>query len=124
VIPERYAPTTYALMRIVFGFLWFFHGIAKFGAFGGQIPAFGTLVFTAGVLETVLGVLIMIGLFTRPAAFLASGQMAVAYWLRHNPQGLWPINNGGELAALYCFGFLYIATRGAGILSVDGSRRR
>jgi putative oxidoreductase len=66
----------------------------------------------------------MVGLFTRPVAFLASGQMAVAYFLRHHPQGPWPINNGGELAAMYCFAFLYIATRGPGILSLDALLKR
>ena len=125
MIPERYSPQAYALFRIVAGFLFLFHGLQKlFGMFGGQVvPAFG-LAWFAGAIELVGGLLIMIGLFTRGAAFIASGEMAVAYFMVHQPQALWPIQNRGELPALYCFAFLYIAARGAGIWSVDGSMRR
>jgi putative oxidoreductase len=113
MISERYAPQTYALMRIVFGFLFVFHGLQKmFGLFGGRTAELVSLRGLAGIIEIVAGTLIMIGLFTRPAAFIASGQMAFAYFLSHYPSGFWPIQNRGELAALYCFAFLYIATKG------------
>ena len=141
MIPERYAPVTYALFRIVFGFLFLCFGLQKvLGWFGGQQAALMSMQGAAGVIETVTGLLIMIGLFTRLAAFLASGEMAVAYWYVHVsvmamgqggaglPAGLLPINNRGVDAAAFCFAFLYIATRGAGIWSVDammgkGARR-
>ena len=136
MIPERYAPTTYSLFRIVFGMLFFFFGLQKlFGAFGGQIVALGSLQGAAGLVETVCGFLVMIGLFTRLAAFLASGEMAVAFWYIHVfviaagkglgfPAGLVPQLNGGVDSAAFCFAFLYIATRGAGIWSVDALRGR
>ncbi|MGH9349244.1 MAG: DoxX family protein [Vicinamibacterales bacterium] len=125
MIPERYAPQVYALFRIVAGFLFLFHGLQKlFGLFGGQVVATGSLPWFAGIIELVGGVLIMVGLLTRVVAFIASGEMAVAYFLVHQPQGGWPIQNGGELPALYCFAFLYIATRGAGTWSVDSARTR
>ena len=120
MISERYAPQTYALMRIVFGFLFVFHGLQKmFGLFGGRTAELISLRGLAGVIEIVAGTLIMIGLFTRPAAFIASGQMAFAYFLSHYPSGFWPIQNRGELAALYCFAFLYIATKGTGAWGLD-----
>lgn len=120
MIAERYAPFFYALMRIVFGFLWVFHGLQKtFGMFGGRTAELASLRGVAGIIEIVAGTLVMVGLFTRPAAFIASGQMAVAYFTRHQPAGLWPIQNQGELAALYCFTFLYIAARGPGPVSAD-----
>jgi putative oxidoreductase len=115
MIPERHAVRVYALMRIVFGFLFIFHGLQKmFGMFGGRMAEVLSLRGLAGVIEIVAGALIMAGLLTRPAAFIASGQMAFAYFLSHQPGGLWPIQNRGELAALYCFAFLYIAARGKG----------
>ena len=120
MIAERYAPYLYTLMRAVFGFLFIFHGLQKiFGMFGGRTAELVSLRGLAGVIELVAGTMIMVGWFTRPAAFLASGQMAVAYFLSHQPAGTWPIQNRGELAALYCFAFLYIAARGGGSLSVD-----
>jgi putative oxidoreductase len=124
MIPERYAPQAYALFRIVAGFLFMFHGLQKFGVLGGQAAPLASLMGVAAVIEAVGGLLIMIGLLTRPVAFIASGEMAVAYFMAHQPKGTWPIQNGGELAALYCFAFLYIAARGAGIWSADGARRR
>ena len=134
MIPERYASVTYALFRIVFGLLFMMFGLQKtLGLFGGQaIPLFPiSRLGAAGVSETACGFLILIGLFTRPAAFLASGEMAAAYFLAHFPQSPIPIVNMGERAAMFCFAFLYIATRGAGIWGVDGmmggrggSRRR
>ena len=84
MIPERYAPMTYALFRIVFGFLFFCYGLQKmFGWFGGQVAPLASLQGAAGVIETVCGLLVMVGLFTRPASFLASGEMAVAFWYIH-----------------------------------------
>jgi putative oxidoreductase len=137
MIPERYAPITYALFRIVFGFLFLCFGLQKmFGWFGGPVAQLATLQGAAGVVETVCGLLIMLGLFTRPAAFLASGEMAVAFWHIHVltlamgdkgaglPAGLLPHNNGGVDAAAFCFAFLYIATRGAGIWSLDNLMKR
>jgi putative oxidoreductase len=119
-----HADRLYAIFRIVVGFLFSFHGMQKlFGAFGGQQAELASLQGLAGIIELVCGLLVMIGLLTSWAAFLASGEMAVAYFMAHFPRGLWPIENGGELAALYCFAFLYIAARGSGPWSVDrGSR--
>jgi len=118
---------THALLRIVAGLLFFSHGAVKlFGWFGGM-PAGSTLSLltrTAGWIEVVAGALVMAGLFTRPVAFIASGEMAVAYFLRHQPQGFWPLQNRGELAALYCFIFLFLSTAGAGPLSLDALRAR
>jgi putative oxidoreductase len=122
MIPERYAPITYALFRIVFGFLFLCFGLQKLlGWFGGPQAVLMSLQGAAGVIETVCGLLIMIGLFTRPAAFVASGEMAVAFWYVHvfTVGGLIPIENRGVDAAAFCFAFLYVATRGAGIWSVD-----
>jgi putative oxidoreductase len=137
MIPERYAPMTYALFRIVFGFLFFCFGLQKmFGLLGGQVAPLTSMQGAAGVIETVCGFLIMVGLFTRPAAFLASGEMAVAFWFIHvnvigmGPQGpgmpmaLLPHMQMGIDAAAFCFAFLYIASRGAGIWSIDGLMRK
>jgi putative oxidoreductase len=116
---------TYALMRIVVGFLFLWHGMQKLFGFpplpeGVEIPAFVTYI--AGPVEFFGGILVMIGLFTPWAAFLCSGQMAAAYWMGHGTNALLPIMNGGELAAAYCFVFLYISARGAGRWSVDAAR--
>ena len=121
MIPPRFEPITYALFRIVFGFVFFAFGLQKlFGMFGGQTVALMSLQGAAGLVETVCGFLIMIGLFARPAAFLASGEMAVAYFYIHvRLMGAMPLVNMGERATLFCFAFLYIATRGAGIWSID-----
>lgn len=120
MIADRYANYVYSLMRMVFGFLFIFHGLQKiFGMFGGRTAELISLRGLAGVIEIVAGALIMIGWHARPAAFIASGQMAFAYFLSHQPGGVWPIQNRGELAVLYCFAFLYIAARGAGPLSLD-----
>jgi putative oxidoreductase len=115
----------FALLRIVAGFLFMFHGAQKLlGAFDGNVQAFGTLRWFAGVIELFGGVLIMIGLFGAIVAFVASGEMAFAYFISHQPRGGWPIENRGELAALFCFIFLLIAAKGSGWWSVDGLRRR
>ena len=122
MIPDRYAPTTYALFRIVFGFLFLCIGLQKtMGMFGGQVPPLMSLQGAAGVIETVCGALIMVGFLTRYAAFLASGEMAVAYFLVHQGIGPLPIVNMGERSVLFCFSFLYMAARGSGSLSVDGA---
>jgi putative oxidoreductase len=128
MIPERYAPITYALFRIVFGLLFLLFGLQKlFGWFGGQVMPLTGRLGVAGLIETACGLLIMLGLFTRPAAFLASGEMAAAYFLAHFPQHWVPIQNMGERATMFCFAFLHICSRGAGIWSVDsliGSGKR
>jgi putative oxidoreductase len=116
---KRLEPYAYALLRVVAGFLFLFHGLQKlFGMFGGRTAELISLRGLAGVIELLGGTMVMIGLFAGPAAFIASGMMAFAYFMSHHPQGFWPIQNRGELAALYCFVFLYIATRGSGVWSV------
>jgi putative oxidoreductase len=122
---KKYEAETYALMRIVVGFLFLWHGLQKLVGIpplpeGFVVPAFVTWI--AGPIELFAGLLVMIGLQTRWAAFLCSGLMAFAYWLGHGTKALLPILNQGEPAALYCFVFLFIAARGAGIWSIDGSR--
>lgn len=121
----RYTAQTYALMRIVTGFLFLWHGAQKL--FGIPIPPPmqlpGFVVAAAGPIELFGGFLVMIGLFTSWAAFLCSGLMAFAYWMAHGTQALLPIQNMGELAALYCFVFLYLSAQGSGIWSVDAARK-
>lgn len=120
----RYESQIYAIFRIVSGLLFTFHGLQKvLGLVGGQRMPLASLAGVAGLIELVGGILIMIGLAAGIAAFICSGEMAVGYFMVHQPQGPWPIQNQGELAALYCFVFLYIAARGAGIWSVDAARR-
>jgi putative oxidoreductase len=119
---------THALLRIVAGLLFMLHGGQKlFGWFGGvdgkgATVDMASLFGLAGVLELVGGALIIIGLLTRPVAFVLSGQMAVAYFMAHFPNGFWPIENRGEPAALFAFVFLFLAFNGAGPLSVDAAR--
>jgi putative oxidoreductase len=117
--PIRYTEVTYALMRFVLGAMFVCHGVQKlFGAFGE--PAAGKpLMMAGGVIELLAGILIALGLMTRAAAFIASGEMAVAYFMSHAPRGFWPIANGGEKAVLYCFAFLFIAAYGGGRYSLD-----
>jgi len=113
----------YALLRIVTGFLFIWHGTQKLMNYPAEFPyPLNPLMYTAGVIEVVGGVLVMIGLFTRPTAFICSGTMAVAYWMAHGMNNVFPIINRGELAALFCFAFLFIAVRGAGIWSLDKSQ--
>ncbi|GAB3508503.1 DoxX family protein [Spirosoma knui] len=121
-----YTPHLFALVRIVAGLLYASHGSQKLlGIPGGGEPVpLLSMMGAAGMIELVGGLLIAIGLFTRVAAFIASGQMAGAYFIAHVPQGWVPLLNKGELAMLYCFLFLYIAAHGAGIWSVDGQPRR
>ena len=110
----------YALLRIVTGFLFIWHGTQKLFNFPSDFSyPLNPLMYGAGTIEMVGGALVMIGLFTRPAAFICSGTMAVAYWMMHGMNHFFPMLNHGELAAFYCFAFLFIAVRGAGIWSVD-----
>jgi putative oxidoreductase len=114
-----YAPYLYACLRIVAGLLFVQHGVQKlFGWLGGTPVPLASQMGVAGVIETVAGLGIALGVFTSPLAFLASGQMAVAYFQAHMPRAWWPIQNGGELAILNCFLFLYIASRGTGTWGV------
>jgi putative oxidoreductase len=120
----KFEPYAYALLRIVAGLLFTFHGLQKlFGMFGGKGVPLASMMGAAGVIESVGGILVMIGLATQPAAFICSGEMAFAYFTAHFPQAFWPIQNRGELAALYCFVFLFIATRGSGALSAGRGKR-
>lgn len=123
----RYSDVVYALMRTVVGLLFACHGAQKlFGVFGGQNLPSSPLIVTAGAIELFGGGLVALGLWAGYAAFLATGHMAVAYFMMHAPGGFWPIANKGEPAVLFCFIFLYIASRGSGRLSVDAlaTRRR
>lgn len=119
----RFEPQIYALMRIIVGFLFLWHGTQKLLGFppsqGGGGQGLSPLMAVGGVIELVGGLMIMLGLFAGFAAFLASGMMAVAYFMAHASGGFLPLVNRGELAVLYCFAFLYIASRGSGPLSLD-----
>ena len=130
---SRYVPIAYFLLRVVVGFMFMQAGATKhLGWFGGMPGSDGqpTPLFTqvgiGGALEFYGGIAIMLGLFTRPIAFLLSGEMAVAYWQFHAPKGTWPVLNQGQPAVLYCFIFLYMAVKGAGEWSLDAllSRNR
>lgn len=117
---DKFQEQFYALFRIVIGFLFLWHGTQKFFNFPLEFPwPLNPMLYTAGAIELVAGILIMVGFFTRPAAFIASGTMAAAYWMAHGSKEFFPIANGGELAIMFCFGFLLIASRGAGIWGID-----
>ena len=105
-------PWTYQAMRIVAGFLFACHGLQKFGLLAGRMVPLMSQFGAAGIIEVVGGSLIALGVLVTPVAFICAGEMAVAYFQAHAPRGLFPAQNGGELAALYCFVFLYICTRG------------
>lgn len=122
---KPYSSQTYALMRITVGLLFFCHGMSKLFHFPVGPPPGAPLfvVYGAGGIELVCGALVAVGLLTRWAAFIASGQMAVAYWMAHSTKALLPIANQGELAVLYCFVFLFVSSHGAGMWSVDAARR-
>lgn len=120
---------TYFLLRVVVGLLFFHAGAMKilgwFGGMpGGGPPPMWSQVWIGGVLELVGGLFILLGLLTRPTAFILSGEMAVAYWQFHAPNGTWPIQNHGEPAVLFCFIFLYMAAKGGGEWSLDALIRR
>lgn len=119
---SAYAPQALAVLRIVSGLLFLLHGTQKvlgFPAMDGGTPPLMSLFGAAGLIEIVTGVLIIVGFFTRPAAFLASGTMAVAYWLVHAPGSIFPTQNFGDAAVLFCFVFLYLAFAGPGAWSVN-----
>lgn len=123
----RRAPYALAALRIISGLLFLEHGTQKLLGFPHGERAWSGLGFNnpaafAGIIEIVAGALITIGLFTRPAAFIASGTMAAAYWIAHAPQNIYPVNNGGDAAILFCFVFLYLVFAGPGVWSIDGSR--
>jgi putative oxidoreductase len=118
----RYETLFFTLLRIVAGFLFTLHGAQKlFGFLGKKADLSDPMMLAAGIIEFAGGILIAIGLFTTPVAFLASGEMAVAYFKAHAPQGFWPTANHGELAVLYCFLWLFVAAHGAGPYSVDAA---
>ena len=120
----RLAPYFYVLLRVAAGLAFAQHGAQKlFGLLGGSAVPLMTQRGIAGIIEFVGGILIAIGLFTTPVAFLASGEMAWAYFQSHAPRNFWPIQNGGELAVLYCFIFLYVMAVGSGKLSIDAIRK-
>jgi putative oxidoreductase len=124
----RYEPVALGVLRIMAGLLFLAHGTQKFLSFPSGEQAGGGWAFDnpgayAGIVELICGSLIALGWFTRPAAFLASGTMAGAYFIAHAPRDFWPVNNMGDTPILYCFLFLYLVFRGPGELSVDSDRR-
>ena len=127
---RSWAPYLLSILRIVAAFIFFQVGSAKIFAFPAAVmPDGGTAPLTslagvAGILEVVGGTLLLLGLFTRPVAFLVAGEMAFAYFIGHAPQGFWPVLNGGQPAILFCFIWLYISAAGPGPWSIDASRRR
>jgi putative oxidoreductase len=127
-IPARWAPYLLSLLRIVAAFSFVTHGTQKLLAFPvstprDPVPLF-SLLGTASVLETFGGLLLLIGFFTRPVAFLLSGEMAFAYFIAHAPRGFWPVLTGGEVPVLFCFTWLYLSAAGPGPWSVDALRQR
>jgi putative oxidoreductase len=122
-----WSPHFLGVLRIITAFLFMQHGAQKLFSFPAPPQAMhslSSLIWVAGVLELFGGLLLVLGLFTRPVAFLLSGEMAVAYFMAHAPHGFWPLLNRGELAVLYCFVFLYLAVAGGGSWSVDQLRCR
>src|SRR6478736_750914 len=125
----QFAPVVLSIFRIVFGLLFTLHGTQKLLGFpsameSGTVPMGTWPYWYAGVIELVLGLLILTGLFTRIAAFIASGEMAYAYFSAHLPKAFWPIDNGGEPAVLFCFGFLLLVFVGGGSIALDSVLRR
>ncbi|WP_375408399.1 DoxX family protein [uncultured Methylobacterium sp.] len=128
-ISTNWAPRLLSVLRIMTGLLFLAHGTQKLFGFpprsgGGNAPELISMIGAAGILELVGGVLIVLGLFTRPTAFILSGQMAFAYFIAHAPRNVFPSLNGGDAAILFCFIFLYLAAAGAGPWSLDAQRRR
>ena len=124
----QWSPRLLSILRIVAGFLFFEHGAQKLFGFPAPMPgggpALASLAGVSGIIEFGGGLLLLLGLFTRPVAFLLAGEMAVGYFMVHVHRGFWPLLNGGELAVLYCFVFLYLAAVGGGPWSVDRLWRR
>jgi putative oxidoreductase len=127
---QAWSPHFRSLLRIIAAFCFMQHGMMKLFAYpqgmgpGGATASPFTQVWVAGILETFGGGLLLLGLFTRPVAFLLSGEMAVAYFQFHAPRGFWPIMNGGEVVVLFCFAWLYFSAAGAGPLSLDAALRK
>ena len=121
---DVWAPRMLSVLRIMAGLLFMEHGMAKLFGFPSSAmqPAFPTLAWFAGVVECFGGALVALGLFTRVAAFLASGEMAIGYFMVHAPRGFFPMLNGGDAAVLYCFVFLYFVFAGGGEWGVDRVR--
>ena len=117
-----WSPRMLSVLRIITGLLFLEHGTQKLFAFPGPGPALTTLLVVQALLELVGGILILIGLFTRPVAFILAGDMAAAYFMAHAPRGFFPTLNGGQLAILFCFVFLYLFVAGGGVWSVDEQR--
>ena len=127
-VSDRWRSVLLAMLRIVTALLFLQHGLMKIAAFPGPQPGvphpLPVLLMVAGAIEVAGGTLIAIGAWTRIVAFVCSGEMAVAYWIGHAPNGVWPGLNGGDLAVLLCFVFLYLSAAGAGPWSVDSLRQR
>jgi putative oxidoreductase len=123
---DRFQPHVLSILRIMAGLLFLEHGLSKLLGFPphGQMPAFLALEWFAGMIEFVGGALVAVGLFTRAAAFIMSGEMAIAYFMGHAPKSFFPLLNGGEAAILFCFVFLYFVFAGAGPWSLDALLRR
>jgi len=122
-----WAPRVLSILRIVAALIFMEHGTQKLFGFPPSdrpSPELFSLIGLAGVLEFVGGALLVLGLFTRPVAFILSGEMAFAYWMAHAPQSFFPVLNGGDAAILYCFVFLYLAAAGGGAWSLDNLRKR
>ena len=123
---QRYSPQALGLLRIVTALIFIAHGTQKLFGFpappASGLPAAFTLFWFGAVLETFGGLLILIGLWTRPVAFVLAGEMAYAYWMFHAPRSMYPLLNGGDAAVLYCFIFLYLVAAGAGAWSVDSRK--
>ena len=118
------ASTTHAVLRIGVALLFLMHGLQKiFGMFGGKTVALGSLMGVAGLLELVGGLLLLVGLWTRPVAVVLAAEMVMAFFIAHVPRGGWPIQNGGELPLLYALAFVFFAGNGAGAASVDSGLR-
>jgi putative oxidoreductase len=118
---ERYRPYILSILRIVVGLLFLEHGLSKVFNFPAPspVPSLSGLLILAAILETIGAALFLVGAFTRIVAFILSGEMALAYFMAHAPRAFYPVVNGGELAVIYCFLFLYFAFAGGGPLSVD-----
>ncbi|WP_338661420.1 DoxX family protein [Pararoseomonas sp. SCSIO 73927] len=124
-----WAPRVLSVLRIVAALIFLLHGTQKLFAFpgppaGGALPPVMSLLWVGAILELVGGLLLLIGAFTRPVAFILSGEMAVAYWMFHAPRNLYPTLNGGDASILYCFVFLYLVFAGPGPWSVDAARNK
>jgi putative oxidoreductase len=121
---NRFAPIILSLVRIMSALLLLQHGLSKFFAFPAAMnrPALFSLYWFAGAIEIVFGVLLLLGFYTRLAAFILAGQLAFAYFLGHAPKGFYPLTNGGEAAVLFCFIFLYLAAAGGGPIGIDALR--